>query len=319
MNILENIKKTQVPEMDWDTQKNISYTQFSLWSECPHKWKLQYIDKIKQPPNIYFSFGTAMHETLQEYLELMFNKGQQHADEFDAHSDFQERFTRLYKDDVDTRMGGKHFATKAQLIEFSNDGLEIIDFFLRYRQDHFHKHGWKLLGIEMPILLAPHEDYPNVKLMGKLDLVMFDETLHRVVIWDIKTSTRGWTKYDKENKIKTSQMVMYKRYFAEQYDVPVDNIDVRYFIVKRKIPANPRYPIMKSRIQKFEPSSGKTTQNKLVKNVKRFIEDVFVKGTHIYDTDKIDTILADTKKCSSKWCQTCRPSKDKGISKFVVN
>ena len=74
--------------------------------------------------------------------------------------------------------------------------------------------------------------------MGKLDLVMFDETLHRVVIWDIKTSTRGWTKYDKENKIKikTSQMVMYKKYFAEQYDVPVENIDVRYFIVKRKIP-----------------------------------------------------------------------------------
>ena len=29
---------------------------------------------------------------------------------------------------------------------------------------------------------------------------MFDETMHRVVIWDIKTSTRGWTKYDKNNK-----------------------------------------------------------------------------------------------------------------------
>ena len=306
MNILENINKTQVPEMDWDTQKNISYTQFSLWSECPHKWKLQYIDKIKQPPNIYFSFGTAMHETLQEYLELMYNKGQQHADEFDAHSDFQERFTRLYKEDVDTRMGGKHFSTKEQLIEFSNDGLEIIDFFLRHRQEHFHKHGWKLLGIEMPILLAPHEDYPNVKLMGKLDLVMFDETTHRVVIWDIKTSTRGWTKYDKENKIKTSQMVMYKKYFAEQYNVPVENVDVRYFIVKRKIPDNPKYQIMKSRIQKFEPSSGKTTQNKMVTNVRAFIEDVFVEGTHIYDTDKIDTILAETDKCSSKWCQTCK-------------
>jgi hypothetical protein len=158
----------------------------------------------------------------------------------------------------------------------------------------------------MPILTAPHEDFPNVKLMGKLDLVMFDETLHRVVIWDIKTSTRGWMKHDKENKVKTSQMVMYKKYFSEQYNVPVENIDVRYFIVKRKIPANPRYPIMKSRIQKFEPSSGKTTQNKLVKDVKTFIEDVFIKGTHMYDIDKINTTLANTDKCTSKWCQTCR-------------
>ena len=303
MNIIENINKTTVPEMDWTTEKNISYTQLSAWMECPHRWKLMFIDKMKQPPSFHLSFGTAMHETLQEYMELMYNKGQQHADQFDAAADFQKRFMELYKADADKL--GENFATQKELIEFTNDGLEIIDFFLRHRQEHFQKHGWKLLGIEMPILLAPHEDYPNVKLMGKLDLVMFDETMHRVVIWDIKTSTRGWTKYDKENKLKTSQMVMYKKYFAEQYNVPVESIDVRYFIVKRKIPANPRYPIMKSRIQKFEPSSGKTTQNKMVKNMRQFIEDVFVDGSHMYDTDNIDRILAETDKCSSKWCQTC--------------
>ena len=210
---------------------------------------------------------------------------------------------KFYQADVDKL--GEHFATKEQLIEFVNDGLNIIDFFLRHRQEHFQKHGWKLLGIEMPILVAPHENYPNVKMMGKLDLVMFDETLHKVVIYDIKTSTRGWTKYDKENKIKTSQMVIYKKYFAEQYNVPVDSIDVKYFIVKRKIPANPKYPIMKSRIQKFVPSSGKVTQNKLVKNIKSFIEDVFIEGSHIYDIDKIEEKVNSTDKCSSKWCQTC--------------
>ena len=303
MDIIENVNKTIVPEMDWNTEKNISYTQLSTWMECPHRWKQMYIDKIKQPPSIHLSFGTAMHETLQEYMELMYNKGQQHADEFDAQTDFQKRFMELYKADADKL--GENFATKEELIEFTNDGLEIIDFFLRHRQEHFQKHGWKLLGIEMPILTPPHEDYPNVKLMGKLDLVMFDETLHKVVIWDIKTSTRGWGKYDKNNKIKTSQMVMYKKYFSEQYNVPVDSIDVKYFIVKRKIPANPKYPIMKSRIQKFVPSSGKVTQNKLVKNIKSFIEDVFIEGSHIYDIDKIEEKVNSTDKCSSKWCQTC--------------
>jgi hypothetical protein len=250
-----------------------------------------------------------MHETLQEYMELMYNQNQQAADEFDAHSDFQKRFMDLYKADVDKL--GEHFATKEQLIEFTNDGLEIIDFFLRHRQEHFQKHGWKLLGIEMPILTPPHEDYPNVLLMGKLDLVMFNEATHQVVIWDIKTSTRGWSKYDKQNKIKTSQMVMYKKYFAEQYNVPVENIDVRYFIVKRKIPENPKYAIMKSRIQKFEPSSGKVTQNKMVKNMKLFVENVFLKKSHMYDVDNINKILAETDKCSSKWCQTCVTKNEK--------
>ena len=298
MNIIENINNTTVPEMDWVTAKNISYTQLSLWSECPHKWKLMYIDKMKQPPSIHLSFVTAMHETLQEYMELMYNKNQQAADEFDAHKDFQSRFMLLYKADVDKL--GENFATKEELVEFTNDGLNIIDFFLRHRQEHFQKHGWKLLGIEMPILIAPHEDYPNVKLMGKLDLVMFDETTHRVVIWDIKTSTRGWGKYDKTNKLKTSQMVIYKKYFSEQYNVPIDNIDVRYFIVKRKVPDNPKYAVMKSRIQKFEPSSGKTTQNKMVKNIKAFIEDVFVGGSHMYNVDKTYEKLVNKKSC--RWC-----------------
>jgi len=298
MNILENINKTVVPEMDWDTQKNISYTQLSAWSECPHKWEMMYIHKMKQPPSIYFSFGTAMHETLQEYMEIMYNQSQMKADEFDAHTHFQDGFLSLYKEDIEK--AGGNIATKEQLIEFSNDGLEIIDFFLRHRQEHFHKNGWELVGIEMPVLVEPHEDYPNVMLMGKLDLVMFDKTTHRLVIWDIKTSTRGWTKWDKQNKLKTSQMVIYKKYFAEQYNVPVEDIDVRYFIVKRKIPDNPKYQIMKSRIQKFEPSSGKTTINKTVNNIREFIEDVFVEGTHSYNTDKEYTKNATVKSC--RWC-----------------
>ena len=97
MNIIENINKTVVPEMNWAYQKNISYTQLSAWMECPHRWKQMYIDKIKQPPSIHLSFGTAMHETLQEYIELMYNHTQQSADEFDAHSDFQKRFMDYIK------------------------------------------------------------------------------------------------------------------------------------------------------------------------------------------------------------------------------
>ena len=110
MNIIENINNTTVPEMDWATQKNISYTQLSAWMECPHRWKQMYIDKIKQPPSIHLSFGTAMHETLQEYMELMYNKGQQHADEFDAQTVFQNRFMELYIADADKL--GENFATK---------------------------------------------------------------------------------------------------------------------------------------------------------------------------------------------------------------
>ena len=49
------------------------------------------------------------------------------------------------------------------------------------------------------------------------------------------------------DKVKTSQMVMYKKYFSEQYNVPIDNIDVKYvYSVKngdlhRKLNLNPGF------------------------------------------------------------------------------
>ncbi len=298
--IVENVQNTVVPQMDFEKYKMISYTQLSLWLECPHKWKLMYIDKLKQPPNIHLAFGSAMHESLQEYFELMYNKSMLKADEFDIHEDFQQRFMQMYKDYKEQI--GENFSTKKEIMEFVNDGLNIIDFFLQRRQMYFSKRGTRLLGIEMPILTPPHKDHPNIMLYGKLDLVFYDEDLKKVTIWDIKTSTRGWGKWDKENKIKMAQMVLYKKYFADQYKVPVDSIDCKYFIVKRKIPKNPKYPAMSSRIQTYEPSSGKVTMNRVSKYLHEFIEDCF--KDDMYQTKEY------TKKPSDKNCRWC-PFKDK--------
>lgn len=281
--------------MDWEKYKMVSYTQFSAWSECPHRWKLMYIDKHRQPPNIHLAFGTAMHESIQEYLDLMYNKSIKAADEFPIHTDFQERFMKIYGDYKEQI--GDNFSTKKEIIEFVNDGLEIIDFFLQRRQMHFSKRGTKLLGVEMPILTPPHGEHPNIMLYGKLDLVFYDEDLQKVSIWDIKTSTRGWTKWDKENKIKTAQMVLYKKYFAEQYNIPVDSIDCKYFIVKRKIPKDPMYPAMASRIQTFEPSSGKVTMNRVSKQLLEFIDDCFEN-----DMYKMKEYKKNPSDKTCKWC-----------------
>lgn len=293
--ILENIEKTVVPEMNWEKYKMVSYTQFSAWSECPHRWRLMYIDKHRQPPNIHLAFGSAMHETLQEYLDLMYNKSIKAADEFPIHEDFQQRFMKMYGDYKEQI--GDNFSTKKEIIEFVNDGLNIIDFFLQRRQMHFSKRGTKLLGVEMPILTPPHGEHPNIMLYGKLDLVFYDEDLQKVSIWDIKTSTRGWTKWDKENKIKTAQMVLYKRYFADQYNIPVDSIDCKYFIVKRKIPKDPMYPAMASRIQTFEPSSGKVTMNRVSRQLLEFIEDCFEN-----DMYKVKEYRKNPSDKTCKWC-----------------
>ena len=62
----------------------ISYSQISMFSTCPHRWKLNYIDKLRvSESNIYLVFGTAMHEVIQTYLEVMYLDSVKNADLLD--------------------------------------------------------------------------------------------------------------------------------------------------------------------------------------------------------------------------------------------
>lgn len=43
----------------------LSYSSISTYLECPLKFKLKYIDGLKEKPKSYFSFGSSLHDALQ--------------------------------------------------------------------------------------------------------------------------------------------------------------------------------------------------------------------------------------------------------------
>jgi hypothetical protein len=44
----------------------ISYSQISMYNDCPLRWKLNYVDELKiRESSIHLIFGSAMHEVLQ--------------------------------------------------------------------------------------------------------------------------------------------------------------------------------------------------------------------------------------------------------------
>ena len=52
----------------------ISYSQISLYNECPLHWKLRYVDRLAlSESSIHLVFGTAMLEVIQTYLEVMYH------------------------------------------------------------------------------------------------------------------------------------------------------------------------------------------------------------------------------------------------------
>jgi hypothetical protein len=104
---------------------------------------------------------------------------------------------------------------------------------------------------------------------------MYHEGTNKFVIYDIKTSTRGWGDKEKKDEIKQFQILLYKSFFSEQFGVPEENIDVEFFIVKRKIWEDSEYPI--PRIQSFIPASGSRKRSATIESFRTFIEDCFDK------------------------------------------
>ena len=271
--LLKEIKSKQLPTIDYATQKSISYSQLSMFNECPKKWSLQYREGHKSfTSSIHTVFGTALHETLQHYLTVMYEQSGAAADRLNTSEMLEENLREEYKKQYKAN-NNQHFVTPDELREFYEDGVEIIREFSKDKTKYFGKRGWHLVGCEVPIILTPHSKYQNVMFQGYLDVVLYHEPTNKIKIIDIKTSRQGWSKKEKSDENKQFQLIAYKKYFSELYNVPIENIEIEFMIVKRKIFESDIYVI--KRVQQFKPASGKVKLNKVTKSIESFIERAF--------------------------------------------
>ena len=205
--------------------KSISHSQFTAYNECNLKWKLRYINQLSlSSGNIYTLFGSAMHTVIQEYLVTMYNKSIVEADKLDLKTMLKEEMVKEFN--IIKEKCNVYPCEQKALIEFYEDGVEIIKHFLKHRNKYFMKKNYELVGIEVPIFMNIQE---GVQLKSFLDVVLRNKISGRITIIDLKTATRGWTNYQKKDFYKKSQLLMYKQFYSEKFDVPLENIDV-YFL-----------------------------------------------------------------------------------------
>jgi hypothetical protein len=293
---IDNIFRFGVREPGPNDSK-VSYSQYTMYANCPHQWKLNYMDGNRTfDPSLHLVFGTAMHETLQSWLDVLYNKSPKEATQLDLGKMLYDGMVSEYK--VMREQTGVDFSTPSQMEEFLEDGIEILNFITKNRIDYFNIRQLRLVAIELPIYSKAIESH-NVHMMGFLDLVFEDTYQNKLVIWDIKTSTRGWNKYQKADKTKTAQLVLYKKFLSEQYSYPIDKIDVKYFIVRRKLDEGMMYA--QKRVQEFTPSNGKPTVNKITKSFEDFIRNAFNEDGS-YRTESEFPALAGKNNKNCKYC-----------------
>lgn len=254
--------------------KYISFSQFSSFQKCPMYWKLCYIGKLKEKEDtIHTIFGDAMHTTIQEWIKVVYLETVKKADQIDFKKVLLENIKNAYAQSVEKM--GKHFSTKEELTEFYLDGLAILDYLKKKRTYWFGTKDDELVGIEVPISAIPDPSRPNLVLVGYLDVVLRNKKTGKVRILDLKTSKKGWTKWDKQDETKTSQLILYKVHFSKQYNVPIEDIDIEYLVLKRKLDEDSLYA--QKRIVGFTPANGKISQSRVIKTFQNFIDSCFTK------------------------------------------
>ena len=305
--IVREIQNNPPEEINFAFQRNISYSQMSIFRSCAHRWKLQYKDKIKKfDSSIHTVFGTSIHESLQHYLDVAYEKSFAAATrDIDLNEDFQHRFISEYQSQY-KKNKNTHFSDAGEMREFFEDGVAILDWFKKKRSRYFNKKGTYLVGCEVPIVIAPNKMFSNVLYMGYLDVVTYNERTDTFKIIDIKTSTKGWNSYAKKDENKQFQLLLYKQFFSEQYNIPLDKIEIEFFIVKRKVlswdDSNIMSPHQAYRVQTFTPPSGKIKLNKAKTAINEFIKECFNSNGNIKEKNYPAT--------PSKWNCTFCPFKE---------
>lgn len=272
-------------------KKRVSFSQYSTFLKCPQKWYLDYVKNLRvKDDNINTTFGTAIHHAFQTYLTSLYKEGVGIADSLDVKKLFLDKFNEEIKKVKDVK--------EEEFTDFIFDGNDIVDTFCKSanRLKYFPTKEYELIGIEIPLEIPIKN---NVEFVGFIDIVLKEKDKEYYRIIDFKTSSSGWNSYMKEDVSKLAQLHLYKSVYSKKFNVPLNNIEVEFFIVKRKLYENVSFP--QSRIQVFKPSAGPTIIKESIKSFVEFLDYGFTPEGNYNETNQYIKVPGNGKK-HCKYC-----------------
>src|SRR5207253_1627683 len=99
---------------------------------------------------IHLIFGTAIHEAIQHWLDLLYGGVKFKAQIFDIEDFFKEKLFELFKEEIKVGPAGEKIflCDRATLQEFYLDGVEILRHVKKYQKEFFPTAGYELVGCE---------------------------------------------------------------------------------------------------------------------------------------------------------------------------
>lgn len=186
-------KKNNLVEENID----LSFTSFSEYEFCPHKYDLIYNYKFQNSRNISMTFGLIVHSILNKIH-------------------IKAKTSEVTHEDIDTII--KATTSSNENIKKENDNK--LNEILNKIYDYWDKYGqyWTVLGSEIPFNILKH----NYNLNGQIDLIIKENNANDITLIDFKTTTSEKVKLDLSTYIQ--QLYIYMIALRENPDYKQYNI-----------------------------------------------------------------------------------------------
>jgi len=243
---------------------HISFSALKNWNQCPYYYKLTYVDRVKKfLGNQYTAFGTALHSACEnKVLNESLNEQEHFTQAFLQELQNLPEDVRLgipEKDIENMHVSGKELATLAipGLKSMFGDDFEVVS-------------TEEQLYSDIQGAIEKDTDY---KFKGFIDLVVkTSDGKYHIIDW--KSCSWGWDARRRSEPMTTYQLTYYKYFFAKKHDIPMENIETYFGLLKRTAKTD--------RVEIFRVTSGPkkvknslTLLNKAIANIQsgRFIKN----------------------------------------------
>jgi hypothetical protein len=243
---------------------HISFSELKVWNECPHKHKLQYIDKVKVFTSTeYTCFGIAIHETCEKSLLKEITEEQHN-----------EYFENKFKQEI-TIIRNQTQINEVLVSDMVTQGKAILSEL--YESIKTYLGEYEVVSTEEPLFERIQKLDFEYDFKGYIDLVLKtpDGKTH---IIDWKTCSWGWDTKKKSDPMVTYQLTYYKHFYAQKFNIDPKTIETHFSLLKRTA--------KKNRVEFFRVSSGsKKIENANILLTKAIINRLSCNGCDFYKTD----------------------------------
>ena len=212
-------------------REHISFSEFKLWSECTWRHKLKYIDGLDDfTGNAFTAFGTAIHSACED-IAAKKTEG------------IEEKFLNTFEEEVNS-LQEVNDKDRKLITEMKEQGKGILPHVLTKIEAKFP--NYELVAVEEDLFEEFEEG--GIKFKGFIDLIIKTEDgKYHIIDW--KSCSWGWDAKKKADKILGYQLVFYKWFWAQKHNVPLENIETHFGLLKRTAKRN--------RVEIFRITSGK--------------------------------------------------------------